>query len=253
MRTLLTILLCIGSTQAFAIELNGRTEFAQRLALNSSLSGRVDLIRVVVGQRVSSGETLLTLVTTGLQANADIARAQVDSLSPTLARMQTEMEKAQELYDRDSLALVDLQTAEQNLTSAEAKLAGAQAKLTQAQFLLSQANIRSPINGIVLSITSFPGQYINTRVNDQTLLTIADNNSMVVSLSLPMEHWHKSLINKTATVSYQQLTYQGKVVEISNQATMGNNNHPAIPVLVRFRTKGELPAGLPVKITIEVD
>ena len=106
MRILLTILLCIGSTQAFAIEFNGRTEFAQQLALNSSISGRIELIRVAVGQRVSSGETLLTLVTTGLQANADSARAQVDSLTPAVARMQTEMEKAQELFDRDSLVTI---------------------------------------------------------------------------------------------------------------------------------------------------
>ena len=253
MRILLTILLCIGSTQAFAIEFNGRTEFAQQLALNSSISGRVDLIRVAVGQRVSSGETLLTLVTTGLQANTESARAQVDSLTPAVARMQTEMEKAQELFDRDSLAMVDLQTAEQNLSIAKAKLAGAQAKLTQAQFLLSQAKIRSPIDGIVLSITSFPGQYINTRVNDQTLMTIADTTSMVVSLQLPMEHRQKSLMNKPATVSYQQQEYQGKVVEIGNQATIGSNNHPAISVLVKFETNGGLPAGLPVKISIDVD
>ena len=253
MRILLTILFCIGSTQAFAIEFNGPTEFAQRLALNSSISGRVDLITVAVGQQVSAGETLLTLVSTGLQANVDIAQAEVDSLTPAIAKMQTEMEKAQELFDRDSLALVDLQTAEQNLTIAEAKLAGAQAKLTQTKFLLSQAKIRSPINGIVLSITSFPGQYINTRVNDQTLLTIANNTSMVVSLLLPMEHWRKSLMNKPANVSFQQQTYQGKVVEISNQATMGTNNHPAMSVLVKFKANGELPANLPVKISIDID
>jgi RND family efflux transporter MFP subunit len=253
MRILLTILLCIGSTQALAIEFNGRTEFAQRLALNSSISGRVDLITVAVGQQVSSGKTLLTLVPTGLQANVEIAQAQVDSLAPPVAKMQTEMEKAQELFDRDSLALVDLQSAQQNFTIAEAKLAGAQAKLTQAKFVLSQAKIRSPINGIVLSITSFPGQYINTRVNDQTLLTIADNTSMVVSFLLPMEHWHKSLMNKSVNISFQQQNYQGKVVEISNQATMGTNNHPAMSVLVKFKANGELAAGLPVKISIDID
>ena len=106
MRLLLTILLCIGSTQAFAIEFTGRTEFAQRLALNSSISGRVDQIAVSVGQQVSSGETLLTLVTTGLQASADSARAQVDSLAPAVAKMQTEMEKAQELFDRGKVGYV---------------------------------------------------------------------------------------------------------------------------------------------------
>ena len=105
----------------------------------------------------------------------------------------------------------------------------------------------------MLSITSFPGQYINTRVKDQTLLTIADNTSMMVNLLLPMEHWRKSLMNKPVKVSYQQQNYPGKVVEISNQVTMGTNNHPAIPVLVKFRTNGELPAGLPVNISIDVD
>jgi hypothetical protein len=68
-----------------------------------------------------------------------------------------------------------------------------------------------------------------------------------------MEHLHKSLMNKPANFSFQQQTYQGKVVEISNQATMGTNNHPAMSVLVKFKANGELPADLPVKISIDID
>ncbi len=108
MRFLLAILLCLGSARVLAIDINGQTEFAQRLALNSSISGRVKVINVAVGQQVAAGEVLLSLVTTGLQANAAIAAARVNSLAPALDRMLAEMEKAQELFDRDSLALVDL-------------------------------------------------------------------------------------------------------------------------------------------------
>jgi RND family efflux transporter MFP subunit len=253
MRFLLAILLCLGSARVLAIDLNGQSEFVQRLALNSSISGRVEVINVSVGQQVAAGEVLLSLVSTGLQARVGTAGARVNSLAPTVARMQTEMEKAQELFDRDSLALVELQNAEQNYAIAQANLAGAQARLAGALFHLSQAEIRSPINGIVLSIATFTGQFINTAVNNQTLLTVVDNSSMTVQSLLPLEFWKESLMNKPAQVDFQQQSYQGKVVGVSKQVTIGDNNHPAITLRIEFATDGKLAAGLPLKISINDD
>lgn len=250
MRLLLAVLLCLGSTQSPAIDLNGETEFARQLAINSSISGRVKAINVSVGQRVAAGEVLLSLVPTGLEANADIAAAQVDSLAPTVDRLLIEMEKAQELFDRDSLALVELQIAEQNLVIAQAKLAEARARLAHALFRLSQAQIRSPANGIVLDIKTFAGQYINTRVDNQTLLTVVDNTSMTVQALLPVELWDESLLDKPAQVTFQQQTYQGKVTGASKQVTIGDNNYPAVTLRIEFAADGKLEAGLPVKVNI---
>lgn len=250
MRFLLAVLLCLGSTRLLAIDLNGQTEFAQRLALNSSISGRVGVINVEVGQQVAAGEVLLSLVPTGLEANAGIAAAQVDSLAPAVDRMQVELEKAQELFDRDSLALVELQLAEQNYAIAQANLAGAKARLARALFRLSQADIRSPINGVVLSIATFAGQYINTTVNNQTLLTVVDNSSMTVQSLLPLELWKESIRDKPARVTFQQQTYQGKVIGASKQVTIGDNNYPAVTLRIEFAADGKLEAGLPVKISI---
>jgi len=253
MRFLLAILLCLGSARVLAIDLNGESEFVQRLALNSSISGRVEVINVSIGQQVAAGEVLLSLVSTGLQARVGTAGARVNSLAPTVDRMQTEMEKAQELFDRDSLALVELQTAEQNYAIAQANLAGAQARLAGALFHLSQAEIRSPINGIVLSIATFTGQFINTAVNNQTLLTVVDNSSMTVQSLLPLEFWKESLMDKPAQVGFQQQSYQGKIVGVSKQVTIGDNNHPAITLRIEFATDGKLAAGLPLKINISDD
>jgi RND family efflux transporter MFP subunit len=250
MRLLLAILLCLASTRLLAIDLNGQTDFAQRLTLNSSISGRVESINVSEGQQVAAGEVLLSLVSTGLKASADIAAAQVDSLAPAVDRMLVEMEKAQELFDRDSLALVELQLAEQNYAIAQANLAGAKARLARALFRLSQADIRSPVNGVVLSITTFAGQYVNTTVNNQTLLTVVDNSSMTVQLQLPLELWKESIMGKPARVTTQQKTYQGKVVSASKQVTIGDNNHPAVTLRILFTADGKLEAGLPVKVSI---
>ncbi|MCP4876719.1 MAG: HlyD family efflux transporter periplasmic adaptor subunit [Gammaproteobacteria bacterium] len=250
MRFLLTLLLCFVSTQAIAIDLNGHTEFAQRMALNSSISARVKTIHVAAGDQVVAGEVLLTLVSTGLQANVDIAQAKVHSLAPILEKMQTELEKAQELFDRDSLALVELGNAEQNHAIAGANLAAANARLVRALFHLSQAELRSPINGVVLSIDSFAGQFINTRDGYQPLLTVVDSSSMIVRATLPLELWSNSLLKRSARVRFQKQIFKGEVVEIGSQVNVGDNNHPSVSLLVKFKTGGKLPAGLPVIVNL---
>ncbi len=253
MRFLLTLSLVIGSSPVFAIDLNGRVDFAQRLDLNSSVSARVESINVVIGQQVAKGELLLTLGTTSLQARADLASAEADALAPQVDRMSSELEKAQELFDRDSLALVELQHAEQNFSMAEARLQAARANLERAEYRLSQAQIRAPFSGIVLAIEAVPGQYINTRVNDRALITIADNRSMIATALLPLEQWNENLLHRKARVSYGKRNYQGRVVAIGHQITSGDNNHPATTLRIGFDTKGKLPAGLTVTISIAGD
>jgi len=253
MRILTSLLLILSSLPALAVELSGIAEFEHRLTLNSSISERVERIHVSLGQTVAAGDLLLSLVSTGLQARVDIASAEVEALLPEVERMLTEMEKAQELYDRDSLARVALEQAQQNHRIALARQSAAAAKLELAQFHLSQALIRSPIDGIVLGISTFPGQYINTQVNDQILLTVADNRAMSVQALLPVELFSQSLLNKTARVTYLKQSFRGRVVAIDRQVSVGANNHPAMIVQVLFSADGSLPAGLPVKITIDAN
>ncbi len=253
MRFLLTLLLVFGSSPVFALDLDGRIDFAQRLELNSSVSARVDSLVVTVGQQVARGEILMTLDKTSLQATADMARAEADALSPRVTEMSTELEKAQELFDRDSLAMVALQQAEQNYAIAQAKLQAAEAKLVRAEYRLSQAEIRSPISGIVLAIEASPGLYINTRVSNQTLLTVADNENMIATALLPLEQWDEKLLHRKARVSYGKQNFQGQVVAIGHQITSGDNNHSATTLRVKFDAKGKLPAGLTVNISIAGD
>ena len=243
MRLPLILFIVFGSPAALALELDGQTEFGQRLNLNSSVSARVETVLVAPGQQVSQGQLLLRLETTELQARVDMARAETDSLAPMLARMATELEKAQELFDRDSLALVSLQSAEQDHAIAEANLKAAEARLARAEYRLSQAEIRAPIGGVVIEIRATAGQYINTR-------TLADNSTMIATALLPLESWSDTLLHRRARVSYRDRSFDGRVVGLGQQITTGENNHLATILQVSFDAGGELPAGLPVRITV---
>ena len=251
MRIWLAFSFFLAAVPAAALELDGHTDFARRVVLNSGVSGYVDSILVSPGQAVRGGELLLRLDATGLQAGADAAQAEVDALVPELARVQTELDKAQELFDRDSLALVELQTAEQNHAIAAAHLAAAEARLKRARFRLGQAEIRSPIDGVVLSVHTFGGQFINTRVSDPALITVVDRRSMTASALLPLESYSDKLRQRKARISFRDSRYDGRVIDIGSKITAGDNNHPALMLVVEFSTDGSLPAGLPVKISIE--
>jgi multidrug efflux pump subunit AcrA (membrane-fusion protein) len=251
MRLVTGLFLAILSQPLLAIDLVGITEFEQRLEINSSISARVAEVHVVLGQSVNAGDTLVSLVSTGLQAHVDIARARVDGMIPEVERMLTELEKARELYDRESLARVPLRQAEQNHAMALARLAAAEANLELAEFQLGQAQIRSPIDGIVLGISTFTGQYINTRVEDQSLLTIAGTRNMSVNALLPVENYNAELLGRPARVTYLRQGFDGRVVAVDRQISTGANNHPALSVRIRFVTDGSLPAGLPVQVEIE--
>ena len=150
----------------------------------------------------------------------------------------------------DSLALVALQHAEQDYAIAVARLKAARAKLRRAQYRLSEAEIRSPIAGIVLGIAASPGQYINTRISDQALLTLADNKTMVVTVLLPLEHWSENLLHRAASVTVQKQSYPGKIVAVDQQVTRGENNHPSLTLMVSFEADGKLPARLGARVNI---
>lgn len=253
MRYLPILWLILLPSLAMAVDLEGRSDFARRVELNSSLSGRIDSVRVRTGQRVVAGETVVTLVTTGLEAAAAMARARVDGLRPLLARAETELEKAEELYARDSLAQVELQIARQDHTVAAARLAAAEAELANANYRLSQAEIRTPIDGMVIEVTAQRGIFINTRVENRTLVVIADVDRMIASASLPAVEARDSLLGQSATVRYGERLFSGKVIELGRQATLGNDGAATITVRVAIETGGELPSGAPVSIGLSYD
>jgi len=250
MRHLPIFLLLLIPVSGLAIEIDGQTDFARRLAMNSSISARIDSVRVRPGQRVAAGDVVVTLVDTGLQANVALARAEADALVPAEARALTDLEKARELYARDSLAAMELQKTEQDHAAASSRLKAAEARLERALFLLTQAQIRSPIDGVVLEVSSFAGQYINTRTGDPQLLTIVDADRMIATAWLPYELAGPGLVGRSASIRYGDLSFKGRVVEVGREVTIGDNSHPAVRLRAEFDTRGKLAAGLTVRITL---
>ncbi|MCP4492220.1 MAG: efflux RND transporter periplasmic adaptor subunit [Gammaproteobacteria bacterium] len=251
MKIIVLFLGLVLSSQPQALELEGRSEFSKRVMLNVAVSGFVDKIAVQHGQLVKRGQVLLTLDQSHYQLMVDQARASVAALEPELAQMQSELDKAQELFDRDSLALVAMQQAEYNYQIAQSRLEIEIGKLKDAELDLQHTQMRAPIDGVVLRINTHVSRYINAQVSDPTLITLVDNRAMLAVTSLTSDQWDLALVGKNARIVYRNKFYPGRVLAVDYDQATQSTNSPTFELRVLFVASGEIPANMPVTIQIQ--
>jgi HlyD family secretion protein len=116
------------------------------------------------------------------EANLGNARAKADKARADLVLKQLGLGRARELNRRDLLAQDELDTAESNEAQARAQLAleesgiaQAAAALEEARIQLGYTDIRSPVDGIVISRNVDVGQTVAASFQTPTLFSIAED------------------------------------------------------------------------------
>ena len=234
-----------------AVELKGRTDFSELYSLNSAVSGIVSEVYVSAGQEVKRDDVLLKLDDRPFQAKVAAAQAIVTMRKPVRNQMLTELEKAQELYDRDSLAQVELQNAENDLQIAEGELAAAEAQLQLAAYEFSQSTITAPRDLLVLDVNTHARQYINTEVSDQALVVLANHHEMLAIAYLGPDQWEADLVGKSAQIDYLGRKFRGKVVSLEYRRRARPDSPDGFELRVKFVASGKIPANMPVTIDIQ--
>jgi len=249
LRLFLSLLLLI-SAPLQALTLNGFTRFGELVPLNAATDGVIQRILVEPGQRVSRGDLLLQLDDRPHRARLAQARARAERLKPPLQTAELEFERAQELYDRDSLSTVALQQAESRLAEARGAYEAARAEQQLAEYDLEQTRIRAPLAGRVLRLETRVGQYVNPRVSLSPLLILARTHNMLAVATLASEQWSQALIGKDARVVYRGRNYRGRVEEIGLERISRGSGLSGYPIRIRFDTDSLIPADMPVTIEI---
>lgn len=164
--------------------------------LGASGSGRVIAVRVQPGDRVVSGQVLVTLQSPEAgTAQSDVAKAAAGVISEkaqlqyaAAARARAERLLAlkaipQQDYDR---AIADDEEARASLSQAESELARAKSAANQLgagdPSLPGEIVIRSPMSGVVLARSAVPGTVVAAGAQ---LIVITDPSSLWLSISAP--------------------------------------------------------------------
>jgi len=161
----------------------GETEVVSRLA------GRVSELRYQVGQRVSAGAVVATIVAHDLaQRQNELERALAEARKDLqdkeqrLAAADKLAARTRELFKQDLIARIELEQVEAASQTARAQADLAQAQLSQLESMLSQARkiqslaqITAPIAGVISRRWVEPGATI---AESSTILSIANAGTL---------------------------------------------------------------------------
>ena len=165
------------------VHATGHAEALTTVLVGAEISGRIASVDVDFNQYVRTGQVLARFDRAALQAQLAqtqatlaAARTALEQAKAELAQTARARERATRLNAQGSaseaeldLAEANARVAEQRVRAAEAQIAAQTAQLALAQTNLGHAEIRSPIDGIVITRNIDPGQSVASVLQAPTL------------------------------------------------------------------------------------
>jgi HlyD family secretion protein len=170
----------------------GNLEPRNQVEIGSELSGTIAKVYVDVNDEVKEGQVLAVLDTTRLEAQVLQAESSLQSAQARVLQAEASakearanlarLQKVRELSGNKLPSQQDIDVAEAAVARADGELAAAKAAVAQARATLetvrtdlSKAEIRSPINGVILVRSVEPGQTVAASLQAPVLFIMAED------------------------------------------------------------------------------
>lgn len=230
-----------------------------KIKLGSADTGIIEQVKVDQGEIVRPGDVVATLDSQLQQLAVRMARLKaasdvdVKSEEARLAYRETAALRNEALHQKEFVstkaydeAMVEKQLAALAVQKAQNDHRIAQEELAQAQTRLDRRSIRTPIGGVVVEVTSKPGEY----VYEQTpVMTIADIDPLFVKVFVPVRYYGEVTVGTEADVVPQAPvggSYRARVSVVDRVFDPASSTFGVRLVLPNPSNK--LPAGLRCRI-----
>ena len=172
-----------------AVTATGNLETVNQVEVGSELSGVIATVAVDYNDRVTAGQVIARLDSDKLEAEVlraraalEAARARVLEAEATVTETERAFARTRKLVTQTWRSENDLDIAQAAFDRARASLALAKAEVTEAEARLqsdetnlAKADIRAPIDGIVLERRIEPGQTMAASFEAPHLFTLAED------------------------------------------------------------------------------
>jgi len=228
------------------LEAVGTVRAVQTSQLASQIMGNMVAVQAHEGERVESGQVLVTIDDTQLRAAVEQATAaelaaqkDVSAAESELALAQSTLKRYQQLYEKKSVSPQEFDEIKTRAQSAEARrdmtkaaLAQANAALAQARISLGYTRIRAPFAGVVTERKADSGTLASPGM---PILTVEDTRNYRLEVTVDESDVRLVRLGQSTPVNIDALgstEITGKVVQIVPAADPGSRS---------FLVKIELP------------
>ncbi len=179
---LVTIATARKQTVPVTVQVNGSVVSLNSVELRPQVTNTVTAVHVKEGQFVKEGQLLFTLDQRPDQANLAKAKAQQQRDEATMADLDRQYKRSQDLVAQNFIAKSAADSTLSQLEAQRAAVSADRAAVQSAQVSLGYSTLRAPIAGRIGAVNIYPGTLVQPTA---TLVTITQLDPIAVSFPVP--------------------------------------------------------------------
>lgn len=230
------------------LQFSARVATLSRVEVGSTLTGRVDQVRVREGAQVRAGEVLLSLETEELDAAVAQTVAALRQADATLVAAQATLTRGEQLVAQGFYSAAQQDELRRAVDVALAQQGSARAALAAARARRVQAVVRAPADARVLARQVEPGQIVQP---GKALLSLALSGPTQLTAQVDERFLDQLQTGQPAQVVADAFARQRFAARVLSIAPLVDAQRGAIEV--KFTLDGDPPAYLREDMTLSVE
>lgn len=232
------------------IMVSGQVEAIQTSQITTRMMGFINKIYVKVGDKVSSGQLLVSINNQDMQAKRAQTTAMLAEAEANLASAQKDMDRFTSLQTQGSATAKEMDNVTLQYNSAKSRVEAAKQMRNEVDAMISYSSLKAPFAGVITRKMANEGSMANPGM---PILTLEQGGGFQVSASVPEIDINKISqgANAMVLVKATGTSLQGKIGEIS-QSSQGTGGQYAVKINLNPQDTKGLYSGMYVHVTIPV-
>jgi HlyD family secretion protein len=216
--------------------------------VGTQVSGTIDKIYVDFNSKVKQGQLLALIDPSVLESQLESAKASLSQAKARHADAEAALEEGNRLLAQKYISDREMRTLQVNVTAAKASVDAATADFNRATRNRQYAEIRSPIDGVVIERAVDRGQTVAASMQTPTLFTIAEDlKRMQIIASVDESQIGSIQVSQPASFSvsaFPNKKFNASVRQIRLKSTVTQNVVTYAVVLDADNSSGDLLPGM---------
>ena len=228
--------------------LSGEVTAKQTANISTRMMGYVTKIYVKPGDKVASGQLLVSISSDDILAKKAQVQAMITEAEAAAKNAQRDYERFKTLRNQNSVSDKELENVALQNTSMNARVHMARQQMNEVNAMLSYTNIRAPFSGVVTQKMVDEGSMANPGM---PIFTIEQNGELQVIASIPENYIQYVKVGDVAKMELKSLgiTIDGKVSELSPSAFRTGGQY-SMKLAIDSKDKENIRPGMYVNILI---
>lgn len=227
----------------------GVTRATNHARITFLVSGNVEKLPVVIGEKVTKGDLLAKVYNPQLLPSYNAANAQVSELNTRIKQLSKDQQSLAALNKAGAVSDNDLEQLETQLASLKASRNTAEAKRAEASKLLKETELRAPFDAVIEQVFSDEGEFVAA---GQPVIELSGEGGIEVAIKVPeLVLPYISTGDKLPVVFpfFRNLSVTGEIIELGRSTT---GQGQLFPVVVSIPYVQGLTAGMTSEVNIQL-